>query len=819
MSNYFIPLIAMLLGWQIEVFSFVPLEEQQLEFYDKILLPLEQKVIRPQLIPSNTNQQLESFQQQTQIKKDLKNDEIRLITGNLGRLNSKHSKLTDYSSFALDFIKQHKNIFKVSPLDLRLNQDATFIGKDVQFIKFDIYRENIQILDAEINFRFKQQRLVQVVNYSYSELTEKPDLLLDQKEITEIVYQVSRSYKMSKSKIFYRVKEEPKGYSLVKVSHVDVSTKQYKHISVQVDHTNGEVYEIRDHLYYLDGVVKADLYPRWYEENLQAAYLEHLNVTLDSGVVVTGPSGAFEAPENSNPRIEQGLKGSYVSVRDVKGHPIDQAAQVVNNSWLLHVEKPQASQENWIGPTLAQNMAFHHVNKIVEHAKNYIDSSWFDVPLQANTNLRSTCNAHWDGRTINFYSGNSRCANTALISDVIYHEWGHGLDANTGGIQDGAFSEGLGDIVSLIMNQSNLLGIGFMVEGFAPVRDLEPDKTYPQDRGGVHAEGLIIGSTFWDLYKAFKEKYDETQSVDFLSRFVFHMVYTARTYLDVYDAILVIDDDDDDLLNGTPHKCLINKVFAKHGLAEEDIACMLAVVEGVTVLDSDEDQIIEPGESIQLHMLAKNPSDNLLEELKGNISIEEDFEGIIVEHSGLLWGPMETGESSLSTVPAVISLSDDVACGTEFTTKVHLYSDTREAFYHHKFLVGINDGTTQTYPAQGLPIPILDRQEISADLEVSSSDWDNDTLIHRAHLKFDIRHTYIGDLTVSLRSPGGELVQIYKGQGGSDDVHYDQDITEHVGNTRGRGTWSIVVRDNAQRDEGFLDSFELTLTPAAFRCE
>ena len=327
MSNYFIPLIAMLLGWQIEVFSFVPLEEeQQLEFYDKILLPLEQKVIRPQLIPSNTNQQLESFQQQTQIKKDLKNDEIRLITGNLGMLHSKNPKLTEYSSFALDFIKQHKNIFKVSPLDLRLNQDATFIGKDVQFIKFDIYRENIQILDAEINFRFKQQRLVQVVNYSYSELTEKPDLLLDQKEITEIVYQVSRSYKMSKSKIFYRVKEEPKGYSLVKVSHVDVSTKQYKHISVQVDHTNGEVYEIRDHLYYLDGVVKADLYPRWYEENLQAAYLEHLNVTLDSGVVVTGPSGAFDAPENSNPRIEQGLKGSYVSVRDVKGYPIDQAA-------------------------------------------------------------------------------------------------------------------------------------------------------------------------------------------------------------------------------------------------------------------------------------------------------------------------------------------------------------------------------------------------------------------------------------------------------------------------------------------------------------
>ena len=45
-----------------------------------------------------------------------------------------------------------------------------------------------------------------------------------------------------------------------------------------------------------------------------------------------------------------------------------------------------------------------------------------------------------------FYSGNDRCANTGLIADVIYHEWGHGLDANTGGIHDGAFSEGLGTL-------------------------------------------------------------------------------------------------------------------------------------------------------------------------------------------------------------------------------------------------------------------------------------------------------------------------------------------------------------------------------------
>ena len=129
---------------------------------------------------------------------------------------------------------------------------------------------------------------------------------------------------------------------------------------------------------------------------------------------------------------------------------------------------------------LAQSMIYYHVVEMIKHAQKYISPDWFNSPLVANANLRSTCNAHWDGRTINFYSGSNQCANTALISDVIYHEWGHGLDANTGGIQDGAFSEGIGDIMSLIMTRSNILGIGFRVADRSPVRDLEPDKSYPK---------------------------------------------------------------------------------------------------------------------------------------------------------------------------------------------------------------------------------------------------------------------------------------------------------------------------------------------------
>ena len=57
---------------------------------------------------------------------------------------------------------------------------------------------------------------------------------------------------------------------------------------------------------------------------------------------------------------------------------------------------------------------------------------------------------------------------------------------------------------------------------------------------------------------------------------MFKGIYTASTYLEMYDAILVIDDDDSDLLNGTPNLCTINKVFQQHGLAETDNNCLLA---------------------------------------------------------------------------------------------------------------------------------------------------------------------------------------------------------------------------------------------------
>ena len=47
-------------------------------------------------------------------------------------------------------------------------------------------------------------------------------------------------------------------------------------------------------------------------------------------------------------------------------------------------------------------------------------------------NINSTCNAYWNGSTLNFYRSGGGCSNTGEIAAVFLHEWGHGMDQNAG---------------------------------------------------------------------------------------------------------------------------------------------------------------------------------------------------------------------------------------------------------------------------------------------------------------------------------------------------------------------------------------------------
>ena len=124
----------------------------------------------------------------------------------------------------------------------------------------------------------------------------------------------------------------------------------------------------------------------------------------------------------------------------------------------------------------------------------------------------------------------------------------------------------------MVMTDDSRLGPGFRSNG-GIVRDMEPDKVYPKDRGEVHAEGLIIGGTFWDLFKSLSAKYDAATANDLVAGIAFKTIFTATTYKDVYEAALVVNDNDSDTTTAGPDFCEINGAFALHGLATKSQDC------------------------------------------------------------------------------------------------------------------------------------------------------------------------------------------------------------------------------------------------------
>lgn len=83
-------------------------------------------------------------------------------------------------------------------------------------------------------------------------------------------------------------------------------------------------------------------------------------------------------------------------------------------------------------------------------------------------------------------------------------------------------------------------------------------------------------------------------------------------------------------------------------------------------------------------------------------------------------------------------------------------------------------------------------------------------VVKNLSLRLDITHTYVGDLTVKLKSPQGTSYTVWNKQGGSaDNINQDFTITAFEGQAL-NGTWELSVVDSAAGDTGTLTGWSLT---------
>lgn len=284
----------------------------------------------------------------------------------------------------------------------------------------------------------------------------------------------------------------------------------------------------------------------------------HLRLHSSRGTATTDGEGAFKFPGTAGALIvNANLHGAYVDVQNLDGPNAKFVGMMrPNAAYALEWTEARSTPEErdvFRGATVT--------NRYV--APVFPGLTWLDRPILAKVNHKRTCNAYWNGSSINFFTAGNGCNNTGRIFDVVAHEWGHGFDANAPGAAiDGALGEFIGDLISFVQTRSPLVGPGFFTDG-KPVRDLEDPKyeCYDPKKREVHAAGHLLGTVVWDIFVDL-EKAGVTG--DRLKRLMLFPIAIAQTRAGWYSAMLAVDDDDGNLLNGTPNECLIYNQFKAH---------------------------------------------------------------------------------------------------------------------------------------------------------------------------------------------------------------------------------------------------------------
>jgi len=229
---------------------------------------------------------------------------------------------------------------------------------------------------------------------------------------------------------------------------------------------------------------------------------------------------------------------------------------------------------------IIERSAYNNVNVIHDYMKSILPSfAGMDWKLPTNVEITPhECNAFYNGSSINFYTDNVDCYSLAQVNDVVFHEYGHGINyefynENFMNFQNGAMGEGYADVWGYAEFEDPLLGDGHNPMDLTDVirrYDIDP-KVYPNDLvGQVHADGEIIAGAWWDTYVNLGNDMPGMMSL-FATAYLGGQAENpdgneGQAYTEVLLDCLLADDTDADISNGTPNDAAIVDAFRIHGI-------------------------------------------------------------------------------------------------------------------------------------------------------------------------------------------------------------------------------------------------------------
>jgi len=587
-----------------------------------------------------------------EVRWDLRSDRPHLVQGGGPQVldsSTPPRDLDEVQAAVQSFLKTNEAFLGVEIEDLALNRDRSSSAADgaVWLLEFEQSHQGIPVEDASVFLRINHGRVVQFGTRSISDVRASSASRVSQHRAevvardrfagTEVEIRTAELRFIPTLPVGQRRSERYVGASGEGYEHLLAWSIQVRSDSprrsfrVVVDATTSEVLAVED------------------LSRFATASLSGGVASFDPGAMIASTPFAFAAIENDGAKTtdEVGaydysggdatvrLDGPYVDIDDRCGviQFTDSTDGIIDLGVATATDCGNPGYGG-LGNTNAARSAFFYLTGMNRKAATFFpENTWLDEALTAHTNESGPflCNAYWDGESVNFFSSGGGCANTGEIPAVLLHEFGHGLEYNTGGYApDVGSSEALADTVAFLETGEACVGSGFFLDGEScpncraecdGVRDLaafaqggesviaRPDTiaavdgidcgrfSCPYEIDGFASQGPMgyeshcasyIGSTAnWDLHQSLMEIYGESDGTAVMEDLWYGSLGAAQSMFQVvdggscnpsaevngcaadnwYTVFLAVDDNDGDLSNGTPNGCRIWDAYNAHGIA------------------------------------------------------------------------------------------------------------------------------------------------------------------------------------------------------------------------------------------------------------
>lgn len=305
--------------------------------------------------------------------------------------------------------------------------------------------------------------------------------------------------------------------------------------------------------------------------------MRYLRVNSSAGSVQTDINGDFTLPYGGTGPLDLTFeyRGAYVRLVNSSGTTYSYSQSFTPGVFDTALMNDQRSESS-----TAHANVFNSVVDMREWLVSVdpLDDT-VDFQMTANVNIGSTCNAFFNGNSINFYSAGGGCVNTAYTT-VSAHEEGHWMNVlyNSGNGGDG-FGEGAADVWAMYLYDTPIVGENFCGTN-CNIRTGNNTRQWCGSGcyGQVHADGEVLMGAMWKVRANLNTSLGNAAGdmvADTLVVAWFNAYNDGSIGPIIEDHLLALDDDDGNIGNGTPNFDEIDSGFRAQGFPGLDLDYIL----------------------------------------------------------------------------------------------------------------------------------------------------------------------------------------------------------------------------------------------------